>query len=171
MSWFISEVQPDDHETLVACATAWAPDAGGVPPSVAIRSASELEQFLKRSPCLSVAAREDEQIIGFIVCMLRGGDGLLQRLMVSQRDDAAVIAKALMNRASRKLVASGRHKCRMTLDSDDPAFWAGLRWDAMTPMARGDEEQPKQAFRAATPNLRSALPASGEISQPMPADA
>ncbi len=123
----IREFDPADYDAVVAL---WRASDG-----VTIRAADEREPLLAyvaRNPGLSfVAADDDGQIVGAVLCGTDGRRGYLNHLAVAADRRRLGIGRRLAERCFDTLVARGIDKCHLMVVSNNEAahaFWQRLGW-------------------------------------------
>ena len=79
---------------------------------------------------LSLVAREQGEMIGAILCEMRGSEGCLHHMAIRQTHLDTGLSKLLVDKALLKLNARGIHRCRIRLaqGTQPKPFWDATRW-------------------------------------------
>jgi len=89
--------------------------------------------FLSRNPDLSLVAREDERLVGAVLCGHDGRRGYLHHLAVASPARRRGIGQALADRCLDALHRRGIGKCHLFVfdtNSEALAFWQRAGWQA-----------------------------------------
>jgi len=122
----ITEMSIKDYEDVIAL---WR-GTEGVGLSDA-DSRENVEEYLKRSPGLSLVARLDGQIVGAVLCGHDGRRGYLHHLAVAPAHRRQGIGKALVDAALSRLRDLGIQKCHLFIfagNAQAREFWRKIGW-------------------------------------------
>jgi N-acetylglutamate synthase len=96
-----------------------------------VDSKAGIRRYLKRNSGLSFVARENEQIIGTVLCGHDGRRGYLHHLAVADTHRKKGIGKALVGRAIAGLRKIGIQKCHLWVFENNfsgQRFWNHIGW-------------------------------------------
>jgi ribosomal protein S18 acetylase RimI-like enzyme len=96
-----------------------------------VDSKSSIVRFLERNPGLSFVARDDEQLVGAVLCGHDGRRGYIDQLAVHKSHRRQGIGKALVARCLYNLMRIGIRKWHLFVLEDNQdaiAFWKKLGW-------------------------------------------
>ncbi|HSG14950.1 MAG TPA: GNAT family N-acetyltransferase [Anaerolineae bacterium] len=92
-----------------------------------------LARFLERNPGLSFVARDDDRIVGAVLCGHDGRRGYIDQLAVQEQYRRQGIGRSLVSRCVYNLMRIGIRKWHLFVFEDNPAaitFWSKLGWSA-----------------------------------------
>lgn len=95
-------------------------------------SRESIEAYLVRNPGLSFVARDEDKIIGAVLCGHDGRRGYLHHLAVAESHRCQGIGKALVEKCISALRAIGINKCNIMVfddNSDGLGFWDADGWN------------------------------------------
>ena len=122
----IVEMCGDDYDEVLAL---WQRCEGvGLSPS---DSREGVRSFLLRNPGLSLVARQDERIVGAVLCGHDGRRGYLYHLAVDSPWRRQGLGQALVEACLSRLAAAGILKATIvvfTHNQDGQRFWSRLGW-------------------------------------------
>ncbi|MBC8248084.1 MAG: GNAT family N-acetyltransferase [Anaerolineales bacterium] len=87
--------------------------------------------FLDRNPGLSFVARDDEHLVGAVLCGHDGRRGYIHHLAVSKSHRRRGLGRALVERCLSALRRDGIDKCHIFVFADNQdtiAFWKSIGW-------------------------------------------
>jgi len=90
-----------------------------------------LARFLERNPGLSFVARDDDKIIGAVLCGHDGRRGYIDQLVVHEAYRRQGIGRSLVSRCIYNLMRIGIRKWHLFVFEDNVeaiAFWSKLGW-------------------------------------------
>ena len=90
-----------------------------------------IARFLERNPGLSFVARDDDRIIGAVLCGHDGRRGYIDQLAVQEQYRRHGIGRSLVSRCVYNLMRIGIRKWHLFVFEDNPAaitFWSKLGW-------------------------------------------
>lgn len=121
----IREMMPEERKEVVAFLEAQSQkDGGELSPRKLLRPGHG-------GAWLSVVAREDDKLVGAVVCA-EGENGYRHQVAVAENHRESSLARELLDKALFKLLASGVKRSHIQLPSTtDAAFWKSVRWDAV----------------------------------------
>jgi ribosomal protein S18 acetylase RimI-like enzyme len=96
-----------------------------------VDSKSSIVRFLERNPGLSFVARDDEHLVGAVLCGHDGRRGYIDQLAVHKSHRRQGIGKALVARCLYNLMRIGIRKWHLFVLEDNwdaIAFWKKLGW-------------------------------------------
>lgn len=96
--------------------------------------------YLRRNRGLSVVAMDGQRVVGALLAGHDGRRGLLHHLAVAPDHRGQGIAKALVDEASRRLVAAGIIRCWLVILSGNTggrAFWKKAGWTEQPDVVMG----------------------------------
>ena len=94
-------------------------------------SRAGIAEYLQRNPGLSFVARQNDKLIGAVLCGSDGRRGYLNHLAVAETHRGQGIGRALVEHALKALDAIGIAKCHIFVyaeNQDGHAFWTRLGW-------------------------------------------
>ena len=97
-----------------------------------------LRAYLKRNPDMSFVARQDEAIVGAVLCGHDGRRGYLNHLAVSPVHRHQGIARRLVARCLEALQDAGIAKCHLFIFRSNPEgrrFWQQIGWNLRSDLA------------------------------------
>jgi ribosomal protein S18 acetylase RimI-like enzyme len=122
----IAEMCADDYDEVLAL---WQRCEGvGLSPS---DSQEGVCSFLLRNPGLSLVARQDDRIVGAVLCGHDGRRGYLYHLAVAAEWRRRGLGQALVEACLTRLAAAGIPKATIvvyTHNQDGQRFWSRLGW-------------------------------------------
>ncbi len=122
----IAEMTPADHDEVFRL---WQ-NAAGVGLTAA-DSAEGVRAYLARNPGLSLVARQEDRIVGALLCGHDGRRGYLHHLAVAAEHRRQGIATALVEECLSRLARAGIQKCHLWVyraNHDAQGFWQNLGW-------------------------------------------
>jgi ribosomal protein S18 acetylase RimI-like enzyme len=122
----IQEMTLDDYDEVHAI---WK-DSDGLELSVADAKES-IARFLERNPGMSFVARDENQIVGAVLCGHDGRRGYIDQLAVKPSYRLQGIGKNLVARCLYKLIQTGIRRWHLFVLEDNQealAFWNRLGW-------------------------------------------
>ena len=96
-----------------------------------IDSKADISRFLERNPGLSFTAREDDLLVGTVLCGHDGRRGYIDQLAVRDSHRRQGIGRALVSRCLFNLLRTGIRKWNLFVVEDNQdaiAFWKKLGW-------------------------------------------
>ncbi|MFQ5812529.1 MAG: GNAT family N-acetyltransferase [Anaerolineae bacterium] len=126
MSIVIREMAIRDYDQVLAL---WQTSEG-----VGLSDADSEEgaaRFLDRNPGLSFVARDDEHLVGAVLCGHDGRRGYIHHLAVSNSRRRQGLGRALVERCLSALRRAGIGKCHIFVFADNQdtiAFWKSIGW-------------------------------------------
>ncbi len=109
-----------------------------------VDSRKDITRFLERNPGLSFVARENEQIVGAVLCSHDGRRGYIDQLAVRKSHRRQGIGKGLVDRCLYNLMRSGIHRWHLFVLKDNQeaiAFWKKLGWAKRVELATMSQNQ------------------------------
>lgn len=124
--------------------------------------------FARCQSVLSLVAHDGGQVVGAVVCYWDPQQGYLYELAVAESHRQSDLAKALVDKALRKLNAQGTHKCRIRLshDTDQYPFWDAVRWTDRPELTK--QPVPSSAVIDRLVAQATGAPESGDDPKPQP---
>jgi ribosomal protein S18 acetylase RimI-like enzyme len=110
----------------------------------AVDSRKDIARFLERNPGLSFVARENELIVGAVLCSHDGRRGYIDQLAVRKSHRRQGIGKGLVDRCLYNLMRSGIHRWHLFVLKDNQeaiAFWKKLGWAKRVELATMSQNQ------------------------------
>ena len=97
---------------------------------VAFEHATALREFVRRHPSLSLVAQAEDKIVGAILCGRHGNTATIHHIAIAPSHNSRDLTRQLIDKALMKLLARGRHKCKIAWseDVDEHQFWESVRW-------------------------------------------
>jgi ribosomal protein S18 acetylase RimI-like enzyme len=126
MNVLIQEMTIDDYDEIYAL---WQESEGIKLTDV--DTINDSHRLLERNPGLSFVARDDEQLVGAVLCTHDGRRGYIDHLAVRESHRRQGIGKALVARCLYNLMRSGIRKWQLFVQEDNQeaiAFWHKLGW-------------------------------------------
>jgi ribosomal protein S18 acetylase RimI-like enzyme len=126
MNLLIQEMTIQDYDEVYGL---WQESEGITLSNVDTRN--DVDRLLKRNPGLSFVARDDEQLVGAVLCTHDGRRGYIDHLVVRKSHRRQGIGKALVARCLYNLMRSGIRKWHLFVAEDNQdaiAFWHKLGW-------------------------------------------
>jgi putative acetyltransferase len=129
-----------DHDEAV---TLWRSCEG-----IGLSGADEREpvrRYLERSPGLSFVAREDERLVGAVLCGHDGRRGYVHHLAVTPSVRGRGLGRALVARCFAALRVEGIRKCHLFVfraNAEAARFWRRTGWDERTDLYIFSRETP-----------------------------
>ena len=127
MNLLIQEMTIDDYDEVYAL---WQESEGIKLSNVDTKN--DIDRLLNRNPGLSFVARDDEQLVGAVLCTHDGRRGYIDHLVVRDSHRRQGIGKGLVARCLYNLMRSGIRKWHLFVQEDNQdaiAFWHKLGWD------------------------------------------
>jgi ribosomal protein S18 acetylase RimI-like enzyme len=127
MNVLIQEMTIDDYGEVYAL---WR-ESEGIKLSE-VDTKNDIDRLLKRNPGLSFVARDDEQLVGAVLCTHDGRRGYIDQLVVRESHRRQGIGKGLVARCLYNLMRIGIRKWHLFVQEDNQdaiAFWHKLGWD------------------------------------------
>jgi ribosomal protein S18 acetylase RimI-like enzyme len=96
-----------------------------------VDSRDAIARFLDHNPGLSYVARDNDQIVGIVLCGHDGRRGYIDQLAVSKSHRRQGIGRALVSRCIYNLMRMGIRKWHLFVLEDNEeaiAFWNKLGW-------------------------------------------
>ncbi len=96
-----------------------------------VDSRSGIAAYLKRNVGMSFLVRENDKLIGCVLCGTDGRRGYLHHLAVDKAHRGSGIGKALIERALSALAQEGINKCHifvLNTNTAGQAFWSHMGW-------------------------------------------
>jgi putative acetyltransferase len=90
-----------------------------------------IDKFLQRNPGLSFVARDDQEIVGALLCGHDGRRGYIHHLAVRPSHRKQGIGKSLVSRTFYELMRIGIRKCHLFVFGDNQGaiqFWKKTGW-------------------------------------------
>ena len=123
---FIEEISPDDYEELLSL---WSSIPGmGINEA---DSEENIRRFLLKNVGLSFCYKEDNKIIGTILCGQDGRRGYIYHTAVTPEFRGRGIGRMLVENSLRQLKNLGIGKCHLFVFADNEpgkAFWNSIGW-------------------------------------------
>jgi ribosomal protein S18 acetylase RimI-like enzyme len=97
-----------------------------------------LEAYLKRNPGMSFVARQDDRLVGAVLCGHDGRRGYLNHLAVQASHRHQGIARRLVAQCLAALQETKIAKCHLFIFTDNPeghAFWRKMGWQLREDLA------------------------------------
>ncbi len=127
MNVLIQEMTIDDYSEVYALWQA----SEGIELSE-VDTINDINRLLERNPGLSFVARDDEQLVGAVLCTHDGRRGYIDHLVVRASHRRQGIGKGLVARCLYNLMRVGIRKWHLIVQEDNQdaiAFWGKLGWN------------------------------------------
>lgn len=137
MSLLLKPMVIDDFDEVIAL---WK-SSEGIGLSTA-DSRESIESYLRRNPGLSFVVRNEEELLGAVLCGHDGRRGFIHHLAVHTRYQRRGIGSRLVEACLDQLKIQGVQKCHLFVFTDNKkavSFWDKLGWQdrvELTPMSR-----------------------------------
>jgi ribosomal protein S18 acetylase RimI-like enzyme len=96
-----------------------------------VESKADISRFLERNPGLSFVAREEDLLVGTVLCGHDGRRGYIDQLTVRESHRRQGIGRSLVSRCLYHLMRIGIRKWNLFVLEDNQeaiAFWKNLGW-------------------------------------------
>ena len=133
----VTEFRPLSDDDLGAVSTLLAETEG-----VSVRGADSpeaLKCYLERNPGLSVAAIDDDAVVGFVLCGHDGRRGYLHHLVVQPEHRGRGIAREMVSICMKALEGLGIYKTHVDVfvsNEEARAVWRRLGWTERNEISR-----------------------------------
>jgi ribosomal protein S18 acetylase RimI-like enzyme len=117
----------------------WAGITGATPDQEA---AKLLAESIRRQPDLSLCARDQDQLIGVLLCRHDGRRGYIHYLALAPHVRNTELARQLVDKSLAKLQAHGANTCRIRLGNahDSARLFDAARWAVGQPDPEDDQD-------------------------------
>jgi len=91
-----------------------------------------IDAYLQRNPGMSFVARQDDALVGAVLCGHDGRRGYLNHLAVHPAHRGEGIGRRLVAHCLEALEEAGIAKCHLFIFTDNPAgraFWRNIGWE------------------------------------------
>ena len=124
MSVEIRELRPSDCEMVVALCKQVQGN------HVAFEQASDLRQFVRLHPGLSLVAQAECEIVAAVLCGQARNKATIHEFAMAPSHSQTGLVRQIMGKAMMKMLARERHRCQITLSDtvNEQQFWESVRW-------------------------------------------